>query len=110
VPWSKLLSSRTVWLLWVQYFCFSYGWYFYITWLPTYLKEARGMELQKGALLAVSHSFSVELDRCFGLAGRLADTRRFDVTRTRRRLSYVGIWAQPGCCFFPLTSMIRYWE
>lgn len=51
-PWSKLLRSRTVWLLFVQYFCFGYGWYFYITWLPTYVKEARGLELQKGALLA----------------------------------------------------------
>lgn len=52
VPWGKLLSSPTVLCLWLQYFCSSYGWYFYITWLPTYLREARGMSLQKGALLA----------------------------------------------------------
>ena len=50
VPWSKIVRSRTVWLLIVQYFCFGYGWYFYITWLPTYAKE-RGLELHKGALL-----------------------------------------------------------
>jgi sugar phosphate permease len=41
VPWGKLLRSRSVWLLWAQYFCLSYPWYFYITWLPTYLKEER---------------------------------------------------------------------
>ncbi len=41
VPWSKLLRSRSVTLLWVQYFCLSFPWYFYITWLPTYLKEYR---------------------------------------------------------------------
>src|SRR4051794_21227492 len=35
VPWGKLTSSRSVWLLWAQYFCLSYPWYFYITWLPT---------------------------------------------------------------------------
>jgi MFS transporter, ACS family, glucarate transporter len=40
VPWGKLVSSPTVWLLWAQYFCMSYGWYFYITWMPTYLKES----------------------------------------------------------------------
>lgn len=37
VPWKRFLSSRTTWLLWLQYFCFSYAWYFYITWFPTFL-------------------------------------------------------------------------
>src|SRR5262249_9724089 len=44
VPWGKLLASRTVWLLWVQYFLLSFPWYFYITWLPTYLQQARGLD------------------------------------------------------------------
>ena len=35
VPWMKFLSSGRVWLLCWQYFCLTYGWYFYITWLPT---------------------------------------------------------------------------
>src|ERR1044071_1790687 len=39
IPWGKFISSRTVWLLWAQYFFLSYGWYFYITWMPTYLHE-----------------------------------------------------------------------
>ena len=52
VPWGKLVASPTVWLLWGQYFCISYGWYFYITWLPTYLQEERGVALGKSALLA----------------------------------------------------------
>ena len=51
VPWRKLLFSRTVWLLWVQYFCLTYGWYFYVTWLPTYLKETRGLQLDQNAFL-----------------------------------------------------------
>jgi len=41
-----------VWLLCIQYACLSYGWYFYVTWLPTYLREARGTSLKFGALLA----------------------------------------------------------
>jgi len=47
VPWARLLRSRSVWLLWLQYACLSYGWLFYITWLPTYLKETRGLELNQ---------------------------------------------------------------
>lgn len=39
MPWRKLVASRTVWMLWGQYFFISYAWYFYITWFPTYLKE-----------------------------------------------------------------------
>ncbi len=39
VPWGALLRSRSIWLLWAQYFLITYPWYFYITWLPTFLKE-----------------------------------------------------------------------
>lgn len=52
VPWARFASSGSVWLLWISYFCVSYGWYFYITWLPTYLREARGMSIGKSALLS----------------------------------------------------------
>jgi len=40
VPWGAFISSPTVWLLWTQYAAMSYGWYFYITWMPTYLNES----------------------------------------------------------------------
>ena len=32
--------------------CLAYGWWFYVTWLPTYLREARGTGVTMGALLA----------------------------------------------------------
>src|SRR5690242_4374545 len=53
IPFGLFLRSRQVWLLCIQYFCLSYGWYFYITWLPTYLKEARHLELGSSAILGV---------------------------------------------------------
>ncbi len=51
VPWRKLITSPAVWLLGAQYFCLSYGWYFYVTWLPTYLQNARGMEIKSNAAM-----------------------------------------------------------
>lgn len=42
VPWKRILTNRTVLLLCAMYFTQSYGFYFYITWLPTYLERARG--------------------------------------------------------------------
>jgi MFS family permease len=97
VPWRKVLGSRTVWLLFVQYFCFGYGWYFYITWLPSYVKEARGLELAKGALLAGIPLF-------FGgfaclLSGWLAAwfvERGHALARVRRVIAFVGYGGAAG--------------
>ncbi len=41
VPWGRLARSRSVWMLWLQYFCISYTFWFYVFWLPDYLKEFR---------------------------------------------------------------------
>jgi nitrate/nitrite transporter NarK len=91
VPWARLLRSRTVLLLWLQYFCFAYGWYFYITWLPTYLQEARGLTLTKSAFLAGFPLFFGGLASLLSgtLAARLA-SRLGDMGRLRRWIAYVG--------------------
>ena len=39
VPWLKLLTSWNLWFLCIMYFCASYGWYFNITYLPSFLEE-----------------------------------------------------------------------
>jgi ACS family glucarate transporter-like MFS transporter len=51
--WLRVLLTRHVLVLGLQYFCFSYVWYFYITWLPTYLREGRGQSGARAAALAV---------------------------------------------------------
>ena len=43
MPWYRLLLQRDVFFLGLQYFGFSYTWYFYVTWLPTWLQQARGL-------------------------------------------------------------------
>jgi sugar phosphate permease len=48
VPWGRFAGSGSIWLLWVQYFMLSYGWYFYITWFPTYLKDSLNFDLKAG--------------------------------------------------------------
>ena len=53
VPWKNMLSRPSVWLLWIQYFCLSYTFWFYVTWLPTYLREYRGVSEAYAARLAV---------------------------------------------------------
>jgi MFS transporter, ACS family, glucarate transporter len=91
VPWRKLLGSRSVRLLWLQYFLLSYPWYFYITWLPTYLQENRHLTPEQGSHLAV-------LPLLFGgigsavagfLSARLVRLTG-SITRTRRLSACVG--------------------
>lgn len=39
IPWWTMLTSVHLWLLCIMYFCVSYGWYFNITYLPSFLKN-----------------------------------------------------------------------
>ena len=82
VPWRQLLTNRSIWLLWLQYFCLSYGWYFYITWLPGYMKDALHMSPKEVASLGALPLFVGGIGCLFGgwLAKRLGaawcNTRR----------------------------------
>ena len=54
VPWARLLGSSNLWLLCAMYFCSSYGWYFNITWLPTYLGDEYGVKRDTYGVLSFS--------------------------------------------------------
>ncbi len=90
VPWGRFLRSRTVWLLCMQYFCLAYGWYFYISWLPTYLQEARGLDVRASAVLAGLPLFLGGIGSLLGglFSGWLS--RRIGPREARRRMAYVG--------------------
>jgi MFS family permease len=87
-PWGPLVSSPHVWLLCIQYFCLSYGWYFYITWLPTYLREARGLTLGTSAVLGGLPLF-------FGGIGNMAGVA---LTSLLLKLGLSLRWARKSVC------------
>jgi len=94
VPWKRFLSHRSVWLLCLQYACLSYGFWFYLTWLPTYVCEQFGLQQADryvAALLAAPPLFLAGIG-CV-LAGWLTPrlVHRFgDVRRVRRGLGVLG--------------------
>jgi ACS family glucarate transporter-like MFS transporter len=53
MPWYRLLLQRDIAFLGLQYFGFSYTWYFYVTWLPTWLQQAKGLEPGTAAAYAM---------------------------------------------------------
>ena len=91
IVWRKLLASGSVWALGIQWFSHYYGFYLYITWLPTYLYQARGLDLRRGALAAGLPLAAAGLGSLFGgwalsrLTGRLQST-----TRARRLIGYIA--------------------
>ncbi len=94
IPWKRIFTHRSVWLLCLQYACLSYGFWFYLTWLPTYVREQFGLEQADrylAALLAAPPLFLAGIG-CV-LAGWLTPrlVRRWgDVRRVRRGLGVLG--------------------
>jgi ACS family glucarate transporter-like MFS transporter len=67
----RLLSRRTMWGIFLTQGCCIYTMYLYLTWLPSYLVKARGMQLMKASLFnAVPYLVAVVLGIYFG---RLSD-------------------------------------
>ncbi len=103
VPWGRLLARGSLWLLWAQYFCMSFGWYFYITWLPTYLQEFRHQSPSEAANLAI-------LPLLFGGFGSMISgfvaphlsNALGSVTRGRRTISGLGLLSA-GICLYLVT-------
>jgi MFS family permease len=68
-----------------------YGWYFYLTWLPTYLLRARGFDLAHVGWLAALPLLSIASGVLVG--GWLSDvlSRRWGLRRGRRTPGAIGL-------------------
>jgi MFS family permease len=105
VPWVRMLRSRQLWMLCWQFFALNYGWYFNVTWLPTYLREARHVEIVETAWLSVLPLFLGGLGNPVSvyLTTRLARLTG-DLGRARRTTARLG-FAGAGCLLFLSTRM-----
>jgi MFS transporter, ACS family, glucarate transporter len=97
VPWRRFLRSQQVWMLCWQYFCLSYGWYFYLTWLPTYLREGRHLEFTHAALLNVLPLFVGGMGNPAAVLITGPITRwTGSVAAARRLIAYMGFAGAAG--------------
>ena len=89
-PWSAIIRHRDVWAITGGYFCLLYILYTFITWLPSYLVQDRGLSLL-GSGVATSIPWAVAfLAGIFG--GRISDLalRRGVATLNARKIPLVG--------------------
>lgn len=53
VPWGKFLQSSAVWAVIVAHFCFNYGYYVLLAWLPSFFQLALGLDIGNSSLLTL---------------------------------------------------------
>lgn len=93
VPWTKLLTHRNVWAMYIGFFMINYNSYFFITWLPTYLVKERGMGLMEMGFMASLPLFvSMFVEVFAGWASdRLYASGRLSLTATRKLFLGIGL-------------------
>jgi MFS family permease len=102
--WTGVFKTPTVAPLCIQAFANSYGFYFFITWLPTYLKQAHNMQGTEWAVfsgLPLMLSFVADLTGGEG-SDRLA--RRIGLRNARRAFG-VGGYALAALGIFLATQL-----
>ncbi|MBL8795816.1 MAG: MFS transporter [Planctomycetia bacterium] len=124
VPWGRLLSSTNLWALCLMYFCAAYGWYFNITYLPTFLEQQFGID-KKDLLGSVYKGGPLWMGAIACLVGGLATDwfiRRTGNRKWGRRLfGVVGhsvcavcylacLFAPTAFTFFLAISMAAFWN
>ena len=89
-PWKAFLRSRSAWALCIQWFCHFYGFYFYVTWLPTYLLQARGLALKQGAILSGMPLLSAGCGCLFAGYVLPSAARRWGIVLARKTFAYAA--------------------
>ncbi|MFO1487897.1 MAG: MFS transporter [Verrucomicrobiota bacterium] len=97
VPWRNLVRNRSLLLLCGMYFGVIYGWYFFLTFMPKYLLQARGFDLKTTGWLAMLPLLCMAAG--VATAGWASDRciKRFGL-RWGRRL--------PGLCGLPIAAIV----
>ena len=95
-PLGELFRGRFIVPLCVMYTAAIYGWYFHLTWLPTYLRQARGFDLAGAGTMSALPLLGIALGVFIGgwASDRLA--ARFGASARR--------W--PGVVGFPLAALV----
>jgi MFS transporter, ACS family, D-galactonate transporter len=92
VRWGDLFRYRTVWGMMIGFFCLNFVIYFFLTWFPSYLRTARGLNLAELGLYGMLPGLAAVVT-AWG-AGLLADRairNGADVTLVRKTVMVGGM-------------------
>jgi ACS family D-galactonate transporter-like MFS transporter len=85
IRWIDLFRYRSIWAMMIGFFCLNFTIYFFITWFPTYLVEARGFSLaQLGTLGALPGLLAIPGGWLGGFASDALYRRGWSLTAARK--------------------------
>ncbi|MBI1323454.1 MFS transporter [bacterium] len=94
IPWSRLLSDRSVALLCGQQFFRAAGMVFFLTWFPTFLQKTRGVDLlSSGILTTVAGIGGVVGSLCGGFFSDKLYQRTNNARLSRQGIAIAGMSA-----------------
>jgi ACS family D-galactonate transporter-like MFS transporter len=83
--WVSLFRYRTIWAMMIGFFCLNFAIYFFITWFPTYLVQARGFSLTElGTLGALPGLLAIPGGWVGGFASDALYRRGWSLTASRK--------------------------
>jgi ACS family sodium-dependent inorganic phosphate cotransporter len=105
VPWGKFLRSAPVWAVIIAHFCYNWGYYTLLAWLPSYFDMALGLNVGKSSFLTLIPYIAMTIMTPF--VGPVADglvSRGWSVT-TVRKMSQGIAFAGPALCMCALAVL-----
>jgi ACS family sodium-dependent inorganic phosphate cotransporter len=105
VPWGKFLKSPPVWAVIIAHFCYNWGYYTLLAWLPSYFDMALGLNVGKSSFLTLIPYIAMTIMTPF--VGPVADglvNRGWSVT-TVRKMSQGIAFAGPALCMCALAVL-----
>lgn len=92
IRWGELFQYRTIWGMMLGFFCLNFVIYFFLTWFPSYLKDARGLNLAAMGLVGMIPAATAIVSGW--VAGMTADrliSRGANVTKVRKTVMVGGL-------------------
>jgi MFS transporter, ACS family, solute carrier family 17 (sodium-dependent inorganic phosphate cotransporter), other len=105
VPYGKFLREPAVWAVITAHFCFNWGYYTLLSWLPSYFDLALGLQVSQSSILTLIPYLAMVIMTPF--VGPTADgliAGGMSVTRVRKLcqgVSFIG----PAICMLALSAL-----
>ncbi|KAF5840713.1 major facilitator superfamily domain-containing protein [Dunaliella salina] len=98
VPWGAMFRSSPVWAVTCAHFCFNWGYYTLLAWLPSYFELALGLNVEKSSILTLIPY--VAMIAMMPLVGPIADSmveRGMPLTRVRKICQGIAFLGPAAC-------------
>eukprot|EP00898_Chlorokybus_atmophyticus_P007885 jgi/Chlat1/8098/Chrsp75S07592 len=105
VPWGKFFASSPVWGVIAAHFCYNWGYYTLLAWLPSFFQGALKLDIAKSSLLSLIPYIAMVVMTPF--VGPVADSlvaRGWSVTHVRKLAQSVALLG-PAACMLALAAL-----